>query len=226
MNRHQFLAELHRILNPRGYVEIGVQTGASLRLASCPALGIDPNPVVAYPLPSTTVIVAETSDEFFARTRSAQWMSGLPQPVDLAFIDGLHLHEQALRDFYHVEGWVNTMSRKRPGWIVFDDVLPRNQEEAGRMPLPGDWTGDVWKVPDVLATEYPYRRQILVDVEPTGVLLVEVKATTLRSWGTSWMPNGPFGGDYRSSHPDEVPAEVLARTHAVAPEVALAAVAG
>ncbi len=208
MNRHQFLAELHRILNPRGYVEIGVQTGASLRLASCPALGIDPNPVVAYPLPSTTVIAAETSDEFFARPMAEQHMLGLPPLVDLAFIDGMHLVEFAGRDFANLErhSWERTV-------VVFDDVLPRSQAEAGRTPLAGDWTGDVWKVAQILADVRPELSLTLVDVEPTGVLMV----TRLDPGFNVWPP-------LQVDDDLPVPDAVLARTRAVTPKVALAGV--
>ena len=36
------LARLHRALEPRNYLEIGVRRGDSLALATCPVIGIDP----------------------------------------------------------------------------------------------------------------------------------------------------------------------------------------
>lgn len=209
MNRAEFLARLHKVLNPRGYLEIGVQTGASLQLARCRALGIDPDPRLQVALPPTAGVMAETSDEFFARPMGAQLQLGLPQPLDLAFIDGLHLVEQALRDFAGVERWSNPRTV-----VCFDDVLPRNQEEAVRTPLPGDWTGDVWKVHPILAISRTDLHLTLVDTEPTGVLLV--RGLNAHRW--KWSPvGGPL--------PDTVPDDVLKRSVALDPESVLAMVA-
>lgn len=220
MDRHLFMATLHHLLQPRGYVEIGVQTGASLRLADCPALGIDPAPRLVYPLLPTTRLAQMTSDEFFALPPSTQRGMGLPEHVDLAFVDGLHLHEQALRDFANLERFANERTV-----VVFDDVLPRNQAEATREPagpesaakvsmgqLPyGDWVGDVWKVHRILSAVRPDLRFALVDTQPTGVLLVT------RLGGPT--PQTPVEGLADLS--DTVPDDVLKRTFAVAPEGAL-----
>jgi hypothetical protein len=54
--------------------------------------------------------------------------------------------------------------------VVFDDVLPRNQHEAAREQCPGDWTGDVWKVPRLLSL-HGYTVH-LVDTFPTGTAVV------------------------------------------------------
>lgn len=209
MDRYQFLAALHEHLKPRGYLEVGVQTGASLRLASCPALGIDPRPVLRYELPASTVVAPFESDAFFALPRAQQLHLGMPQPLDLAFIDGMHLWEFALRDFRNVESWSHPDTV-----VVFDDVLPRNQHEASRAPLPGDWTGDVWRVTDIIASLSPSVRFALVDTQPTGLLLV---------WGLS--PGRDWSGFVPTLHGQEVPADVLDRTLAVSAETALAAVA-
>lgn len=218
MDRHLFMATLHHLLQPRGYVEIGVQTGASLRLAQCPAIGVDPALRLAYPLPPATRLAQMTSDEFFALPPSTQRGMGLPEHVDLAFVDGLHLHEQALRDFANVERFANPRTV-----VVFDDVLPRNQAEAVRDPagsaakvstgeLPyGDWTGDVWKVHRILSAVRPDLRFALVDTQPTGVLLVTALGGP--------APQTPVEGLADLS--DTVPADVLKRAFAVAPEVAL-----
>jgi hypothetical protein len=153
---------MHRLVQPRGYIEIGVQQGGSLQFAKCAAVGIDPAPMVVAALhPGVTVHVA-TSDVYFSNT---QW--DLPTRVDLAFIDGMHLAEYALRDFINVErvGHSQTI-------VVFDDVLPYNADIATRVQPPGDWTGDVWKVSEVLKRWRPDLRQVLVDTKPTGSLIV------------------------------------------------------
>lgn len=160
--RHELLAELHRIVKPMVYLEVGVQYGHSLALANeCPyAYGIDPNPQLTVPV--TGKVLRSTSDDFFASDEA----KGIGT-IDLAFIDGMHLVEFALHDFMNIE-------KKMDPWgvIVFDDVLPRNYGEASRNQCPGDWAGDVWKIREIL---YRYRPELslhLVDVQPTGLLIV------------------------------------------------------
>ena len=70
-------------------------------------------------------LVRTTSDEFFNRRHPFAHLAG--QPVDLAFIDGMHLSEFALRDFINTEKFCHAGSV-----VVFDDMLPRNVIEAGR----------------------------------------------------------------------------------------------
>lgn len=165
--RHGFLAELHSILRPPTYLEIGVQTGASLALAQPPtfAIGIDPNPVVSVPLGAEHEIFQMASDTFFS-ARDHDLLE-YPLSVDLAFIDGMHLFEFAARDYFNVERYCH-----RQSVIVFDDVLPRNQEEASRTMCPGDWTGDVWKLFYFLAEYCPRLNIRLVDTSPTGLMII------------------------------------------------------
>jgi hypothetical protein len=89
--------------------------------------------------------VQATSDEFFARDDA---LAVFPEGrVDLAFVDGLHLVEFALRDFINVERHTDWTSV-----IVLDGVLPRGSIEAARER--GEkrvWTGDVFNVGEVLA---------------------------------------------------------------------------
>ena len=72
------------------------------------------------------------------------------QPVSFAFIDGMHLFENALQDFINVELWSNEASI-----IAIDDVFPRSQEEAKRERETKKWCGDVWRVLACLAETRP-----------------------------------------------------------------------
>ena len=168
MTRHEFLAALHGLLTPRTYLEIGIQHGWSLQLAKpgTRAIGVDPNPQIAVDT-GPAMVYAETSDSFFARNPTTLGQIIHSTGLDLAFIDGMHLHEYALRDFANVERWAHPH-----GVVVFDDVLPRNQGEAARVQCPGDWTGDVWRVEPILRTWRPDLRIALVDTQPTGVMVV------------------------------------------------------
>lgn len=195
-SRHEFLAQLHELLRPKVYLEIGVHTGQSLRLAqfSEHAFGVDPNPMVGQP-PANSIIMPMTSDVFFEK----RWFI-LP-PVDLAFIDGMHLFENALVDFYNVE------KRMAPGGIiVLDDVLPYNQAIAERVQPPGDWTGDVWKVYYALTDQRPDLDIHLVNTEPTGTMVILNPDANYE-----WDPDTFWDGD------DEVPASILSRAFTVPP---------
>lgn len=160
--RHEFLAALHDLVQPQRYLEIGVQFGHSLRLTAptCAAIGVDPDPLCTAP--PNARIYQTTSDQFFAETVFD------PTGCDFAFIDGMHLVEYALRDF------INCESIAAPGGtIVLDDVLPYNADIAGRVPLPGDWAGDVWKLYPILSSYRPDLHITMVNVEPTGVMVVQ-----------------------------------------------------
>ena len=89
----EVLGWIHRLVKPRVYVEIGVHKGASLRLAHCRSIGIDPKPLITEPVDAE--IYEVTSDTFFEGNCSVM--------ADLAFIDGLHTFDQALRDFINFE---------------------------------------------------------------------------------------------------------------------------
>jgi hypothetical protein len=137
--------------------------GDSLRLADCPSYAIDPAPLVYGHFDGRFTFFRMTSDEFFA-TR----VDDVKHPIDLAFIDGMHLSEFALRDFMNIERFLSNDHTV----VVFDDVLPRNQEEANRIQCPGDWTGDVWEVFYVLKARRPDLHVQLVNTEPTGTMVV------------------------------------------------------
>ena len=111
------------------YLEVGVQTGRTFKEVSCgERMGMDP--ALRGKLYG---VVRMTSDEFF------DW---LPSGVefDLAFVDGLHLREQALRDVR------NSLSRlSAGGMVVLHDCLPRSEGQQGRRQVGGSWTGDVWR---------------------------------------------------------------------------------
>lgn len=162
--RHEFLAQLHELLQPKVYLEIGVQHGWSLQLSKAEiTVGIDPEPLIQAS--RNQKIYKMTSDEFFA---SPDWIADevLIERIDLAFIDGMHLAEYAWRDFINITKHCHAGSV-----VVFDDVLPTTQEMASREMCPGDWTGDVWKIYFELRHETDFVLQ-LVDTTPTGTLVV------------------------------------------------------
>lgn len=162
VTRHEFLAMLHDLMpEDYFYLEIGVHTGESLKLAKELAWGVDPDPATPYrPLRGNEHIFHAKSEDFFRTNTEIPY-------VDLAFIDGMHLWEYAYQDFRNLEQYCSGTSV-----IVFDDVLPYNQAIASRMQPPGgDWTGDVWKVIGVLEQREDLHGA-LVNTFPTGSLVV------------------------------------------------------
>lgn len=169
--RHAFLRDLHTLVQPATYLEIGLQRGWSLAMAgpNTFAYAVDPNPMIEAPIAARHSVHVKTSDQFFADWPSTnRGRLARPEPaLGLAFIDGMHLAEFALRDFIGVEQMM-----ARNGVVVFDDVLPYSADIAGREPLPGDWTGDVYKIHAILSYFRPDLTLVMVDVNPTGALAV------------------------------------------------------
>jgi hypothetical protein len=161
------IARMHAHLQPRTYVEIGVETGATLRLAppGTIALGIDPQPAIAFPLSPQTRVFAEKSDDFFARRELRAELGGLP--VELAFIDGMHHFEFALRDFINLERC------SAPGsTILIHDVFPRDRQSAERARVTAFWSGDVWRLVVLLKKYRPDLSIHTIAAPPTGLAVV------------------------------------------------------
>ena len=164
-SKHAILAWLHRCLQPALYLEIGVDEGVSLACATGPAIGVDPRPELqlSVALPSTARIVASSSDAFFA-----DHASQLLQPApELAFIDGMHLFEFALRDLIHTEQHMAPW-----GLVVIDDIYPCHPAQARRRRRTGSWTGDVWKLLPLLREHRPDLTLLCLNAHTTGLLLI------------------------------------------------------
>lgn len=162
-DKHELLADVHRVLVPKKYLEIGVQNGVSFRLAGCEAVGVDPMPWPNLNLGENHTLLRMTSDAFFQGPAGEY----LKQPPDLVFIDGMHLFEFALRDFINVE------RHATPSTVVLiDDVYPGHPSQASRERRTRAWTGDVWRVHNTLRKYRPDLELTLYDVWPTGLLAV------------------------------------------------------
>lgn len=162
-NKNEVLEHLHKQLKPQFYLEIGVQSGRSLQLAQCPSLGIDPAPQISVELSEHARVLRMTSDEFFEKYAEQE----LNTPPNLIFIDGMHLFEYALRDFINVERIAAPNAI-----VIIDDVLPCHPDQAKRARETQNWTGDVWKVYETLKNYRPDLHLQLLNVAPTGFLLV------------------------------------------------------
>ena len=206
-----FLARVHELFEPPTYLEIGIRNGDSLALARSRAIGIDPAFRLENDLPATTTLYRETSDEFFDRPAPLIAFGG--EPIAFSFIDGMHLSEFALRDFMNVERFARWSSV-----IVFDDILPTSVDMAARDRHTSAWTGDVYKILDVLATHRPDLTCLRVATEPTGLLLVTGLDPQNRTLAERY---DEIVHDAICPDPQEVPRDVLRRRGTVPPEAVL-----
>jgi tetratricopeptide (TPR) repeat protein len=161
------LPMIHSHLRPRTYVEIGVFDGQSLALArpETRAIGVDPEPKVTRPLGSNTTVRATTSDDYFAKQDVSADLGGLP--IDLAFIDGMHQFEFALRDFINIERHASPKST-----ILIHDVYPLNRLTAERERKTLFWSGDIWRLILILRKYRPELAVNVIATAPTGLGMV------------------------------------------------------
>ena len=163
------LRRLHELVRLLSYLEIGVATGATLALAHAAerAVGIDPDQgkLRRDLVPPCARVFHETSDAFFERNTRAQVLGA--HHVDLAFIDGMHWFEYALRDFINVESW-----SQPDGVVVLHDCLPVFPLTASRERRSKFWVGDVWKVVQILREYRPALRVKIVATAPSGLCVV------------------------------------------------------
>jgi hypothetical protein len=161
------LSRFHELLRPAVYLEIGVDAGRTLCLARRPtlAIGVDPEAPAGGAFATETRLVALESDAFFASGRADAELSG--RAVELAFIDGLHHFEQALRDLAHVEG-----RSRRDSVVLLHDCLPLDAATASRERRTGFWSGDVWKILPILAEHRPDLDVFVIPAYPTGLAVV------------------------------------------------------
>ena len=137
----QILARIHEHLKPATYLEIGIDDGRSFEIVrpETLALGVDPNPRPRKPLGSRQRVFAQTSDDFFGQCDVISELGG--KTLDLAFIDGLHHLEFALRDFINVEKHCSPDSV-----VLIHDVYPIDPMSAARERASWLWSGDIWRL--------------------------------------------------------------------------------
>jgi Methyltransferase domain len=216
---YRVLKWVHDFLTPANYVEIGVNRGVSLDQArrDIPLIiGIDPEPrilpvIARKPHVAGSQIYELTSDEFFERYDLTELLGG---PVAVAFIDGLHLFEQVLRDFVNLEKHADDRTL-----VFMHDCIPFDAATAARERTTDFYSGDVWKAPLALRRHRPDLSMVNVRTAPTGLCLV----TALDSDNRAFEEELPeiertyrdLDFDYYLAHRDEMPEEIPNKVKAV-----------
>lgn len=168
----EFLAMLGVGLDCQKYFEIGTHRGDTIEVFQCDTVCVDPDFQIDRDViggKSKTLFFQITSDKFFSEHELNTFMPGGP---DIAFLDGLHLFENVLRDFINTEKSCHERSV-----IALHDCFPLNARMAEREFRLGEnedgteawWTGDVWRVLLVLKKYRPDLRVQILDCPPTGL---------------------------------------------------------
>ena len=152
MNRSILINSLVKNQRLTTYLEIGVKTGGNFsQIQAKRKIGVDPTMGIKltgisklkryarkavnnriYMSSKNVVLYQMTSDEFFS--------SEYVEPIGIAFIDGLHLFDQVIRDYLNVQNHLEPN-----GVVVLHDCLPASCLSATRERSSKHWNGDVWK---------------------------------------------------------------------------------
>ena len=184
-----------------------------MNLSRSRSIGIDPDFHIIAEICCDVHLARTTSDEFFAREAP---LAHFDEPViDLAFIDGMHLAEYALRDLINVERYTTPASV-----IVIDDMLPRSVREARRdryaIRAHPAWAGDVYKITETVRRLRPDIVCLEVDTLPTGTVVLLLPDAGNTALADSYEETA---AEYFTIDPQPVPDSVLSRQHAVDPRV-------
>jgi hypothetical protein len=164
---YKVLQRFHEHLRPRSYLEIGVDQGASIKLANPPtiAVGIDPEPRMKEAPKTICKIFPLRSSDYFARRDVRRDLEA--DVIDLAFIDGLHTFDQVLRDFINIEKFAHERTI-----VLVHDCIAVDGLTAERERKTAFWTGDVWKFIPVLREYRPDLSVFTVAAPPSGLGVV------------------------------------------------------
>lgn len=164
----QVLTRIHEYVKPATYLEIGVDQGESFKVVdpTTVALGIDPNPHIDAALSPNHRVFRETSDDFFEQHDVNSELGG--KKLDLAFIDGMHQMEFALRDFINVEKYCS-----KDSIVLVHDVYPIDAISASRERVSQFWSGDIWRLILILKKYRPDLAVNVIATRPTGLAIIQ-----------------------------------------------------
>jgi len=165
----EFLSQVRRTFGVQSYFEVGSHTGASLAPVTCDTVAVDPGFKLNQDVVGSKracMLFQMTSDAFFSKYDLSALLGG---PVQMAFLDGLHIYEYLLRDFMNTERHM-----ARNSVVFMHDCMPPTFEVSRRThPGPGKgWAGDVWKTVPILQRYRPDLQITAFDCRPTGLVMI------------------------------------------------------
>ncbi len=151
MKRYDVLNKIIHKEKYRSYLEIGYGTGFNydkIRIDKKTAIDI------GYGVEDKTKCFIGTSSSFFKKNKGIVF--------DVIFIDGSHLFEDVLVDFY-----ISLNHLSENGTIVLHDCNPPTKDYQERKQVFGcpGWTGDVWKAFLYLKTNRKDLNMFVVDTD-------------------------------------------------------------
>lgn len=163
----QHLEALHRAIQPKRYIEIGIGDGSNLALAkSCEqCLGIDPAPRVRYHFKSPTRIFQQDSLTFFKDNHLGSHMGGL---IDMAVLGGGQSFRTTLHELKQLEVYSHPDTL-----FVLRGSYPLADRLSGAKPDPHLWYGDNWKIVFVLKDLCPQVQFATLPSHPAGMTLLK-----------------------------------------------------
>jgi glycosyltransferase involved in cell wall biosynthesis len=163
---YNVIEKIGALVSPKTYLEIGVAQGNSISLMpeSTLCIGIDPQPDIRKKLHNNVKIFRQTSNEFFMNIFNNNIT--IP-PIDLAFIDGMHLFDFVLNEFLRCE----VMSQANTIFLIHD-CIPLDEITSSRNRTTSWWTGDVWKAVLCLKKWRPDLLIATLDCYPTGLGMI------------------------------------------------------
>ena len=168
-NYFSILKFFHDHLTPQTYLEIGVNTGDSMVLCkkNTRAVGIDPDIDAKFlnDHPENARLYNMTSDYFFENIDLLSLFDEVR--LDMAFIDGLHVFDFALRDFINVERYCHHNSI-----VLFHDTYPLERMSTCRKSIVPFYIGDVWKILPCLRKYRPDLKINTIPTRPSGLTVV------------------------------------------------------
>lgn len=123
LTRFDIINQIIKTKKFKSYLEIGCQSDVNFsKILVDNKVGVDPQ---------TGGTIRMTSDDFFLQNKDT---------YDLIFIDGLHIHEQVLKD---IDNSLNVLNDG--GVILLHDCLPAKIWHQTIPQTHSSWNGDVWK---------------------------------------------------------------------------------
>jgi len=136
------------------YLEIGVEFGRCFsRITATRKIAVDPNfrmsrrrKAISESKAVYTHFFEARSDDFFAQNETLLTQN----PINVAFVDGLHTYQQSLRDIenilrYMQDGGVIVMHDCNPKRESFGYPAKDYEDFRKKHPFRISWSGDVWK---------------------------------------------------------------------------------